>query len=323
MQKRDPACLTSSCRRESVPRRANCSRAAAVKAHRSRLRRNRHSRHRPWDSPILRLCKPDGNRLPGSRVSCSRSPRSWTGTRRRCRTGSTYSVTGWHTGALGKLVFFIGLATLILEALREAGIELPPSVPEHFVLIGLGALASIFVLVRLASIPEHVLRRRWPRDRHLRRAARLVRPRRRRAAPRRRAPRLTRRESPSPGRRARRGRSPCRRSRARRSRRPDASAASSTWPLNIEDGDRADAVALLDLAQHLPAVDVRHHHVEKDELGLARLDRGEPFRGAGRLLHGVALALELEPDELAHADVVVDEQHRRTRSAGAPGRSGR
>ena len=68
--------------------------------------------------------------------------------------GLVYSVTGWHTGTLGKLVFFIGLATLILEALREAGIELPPSVPEHFVLIGLGALASIFVLVRLASIPN-------------------------------------------------------------------------------------------------------------------------------------------------------------------------
>ena len=68
--------------------------------------------------------------------------------------GLTLSVTGWHTGALGKLVFFIGLVTLILEALREAGIGLPASIPEQFVLIGLGALASIFVLVRLTSIPD-------------------------------------------------------------------------------------------------------------------------------------------------------------------------
>ena len=68
--------------------------------------------------------------------------------------GLTLSVTGWHTGALGKLVFFIGLVTLILEALREAGIGLPASVPDTFVLIGLGALASIFVLLRLASIPD-------------------------------------------------------------------------------------------------------------------------------------------------------------------------
>ena len=45
--------------------------------------------------------------------------------------GPTTSVIGWHTGALGKLVFFAGLATLILEALREAGIELPATVPEE------------------------------------------------------------------------------------------------------------------------------------------------------------------------------------------------
>ena len=68
--------------------------------------------------------------------------------------GPTLSVIGWHTGALGKLVFFIGLATLILEALREAGIELPAAVPESLVLIALGALATIFVLIRLISIPD-------------------------------------------------------------------------------------------------------------------------------------------------------------------------
>jgi hypothetical protein len=68
--------------------------------------------------------------------------------------GLTFAVTGWHTGTLGKLVFFIGLATLILEALREAGIELPPAVPEELVLIALGALASVFVLLRIASVPD-------------------------------------------------------------------------------------------------------------------------------------------------------------------------
>jgi hypothetical protein len=68
--------------------------------------------------------------------------------------GLTLSVTGWHTGALGKLVFFIGLGTLILEALREAGIELPATVPESLVLIALGSLATIFVLIRIISIPD-------------------------------------------------------------------------------------------------------------------------------------------------------------------------
>jgi hypothetical protein len=66
----------------------------------------------------------------------------------------TLNVSGWDTGALGKLVFFAGLATLILEALREAGIELPATVPESLVLIALGSLATIFVLIRVISIPD-------------------------------------------------------------------------------------------------------------------------------------------------------------------------
>ncbi len=66
----------------------------------------------------------------------------------------TLSVIGWHTGALGKLVFFVGLAVLALVGLREAGIELPATVPESLVVIGLGSLATIFVLIRLISIPD-------------------------------------------------------------------------------------------------------------------------------------------------------------------------
>ena len=67
------------------------------------------------------------------------------------------SVIGWHTGALGKLVFFLGLAVLALVALREAGIDLPAAVPESIVVIGIGALATVFVLVRVISIPEDFL----------------------------------------------------------------------------------------------------------------------------------------------------------------------
>ena len=68
--------------------------------------------------------------------------------------GPVLSVIGWHTGALGKLVFFVGLAALGLVLLREAGIELPATVPESLVLIALGSLATIFVLIRLISIPD-------------------------------------------------------------------------------------------------------------------------------------------------------------------------
>ena len=71
--------------------------------------------------------------------------------------GLTISVIGWHTGTLGKLIFFIGLAVLALVALRQAGIELPATIPESLVVIALGAVATIFVLIRLISIPEQFL----------------------------------------------------------------------------------------------------------------------------------------------------------------------
>ena len=54
-------------------------------------------------------------------------------------------------------MFFVGLAVLALVALREAGIELPASVPESLVVIALGAVATIFVLIRLISIPDEFL----------------------------------------------------------------------------------------------------------------------------------------------------------------------
>jgi hypothetical protein len=71
--------------------------------------------------------------------------------------GITFSVVGWDTGALGKLVFFVGLAVLALVALREAGIDLPAMVPESLVVIGLGSLATIFVLIRVIEIPDRFL----------------------------------------------------------------------------------------------------------------------------------------------------------------------
>lgn len=68
--------------------------------------------------------------------------------------GPTLSVTGWNTGTIGKIVFFLGLLLVVLAILREAGIELPPSIPESLVTIGLGALATVLVLIRLISIPD-------------------------------------------------------------------------------------------------------------------------------------------------------------------------
>jgi hypothetical protein len=71
--------------------------------------------------------------------------------------GITIAVIGWHTGWIGKIIFFIGLAVLVVVVLRELGIELPPSVPESLVILALGALATVLVLVRLIDIPDSVL----------------------------------------------------------------------------------------------------------------------------------------------------------------------
>jgi hypothetical protein len=71
--------------------------------------------------------------------------------------GFTLSVIGWHTGPLGKLVFLIGALLILLTVVREFGLELPPVVPESLVVIALGALATIFVLVRLIWIPDTFL----------------------------------------------------------------------------------------------------------------------------------------------------------------------
>jgi hypothetical protein len=71
--------------------------------------------------------------------------------------GLHIAVIGWHTGVIGKLVFLVGIALVALVLLREAGIELPPSVPASLVVVGLGALATVFVLIRLISIPEDLL----------------------------------------------------------------------------------------------------------------------------------------------------------------------
>ena len=71
--------------------------------------------------------------------------------------GLTISVVGWHTGAVGKLVFAIGVALVLLVALHAAGIELPAAVPESLLVIALGSLATILVLVRVLSIPDRFL----------------------------------------------------------------------------------------------------------------------------------------------------------------------
>lgn len=68
--------------------------------------------------------------------------------------GVKVSVTGWDTGVAGKIVFFLGVAVVVVVVLREIGVQLPAAAPESLLTIALGAAATIIVLVRVISIPE-------------------------------------------------------------------------------------------------------------------------------------------------------------------------
>ena len=68
--------------------------------------------------------------------------------------GTTVSVIGWHTGTLGKIVLFLGLAAVLVVVVRELGVALPTTFPESLLTIAIGSAATILVLVRLISIPD-------------------------------------------------------------------------------------------------------------------------------------------------------------------------
>ena len=70
--------------------------------------------------------------------------------------GPTLSVTGWNSGTLGKLVFLIGVAVVCLALLQRFGLAFPATVPASLIAIALGALATVFVLIRLISVPASV-----------------------------------------------------------------------------------------------------------------------------------------------------------------------
>jgi hypothetical protein len=68
--------------------------------------------------------------------------------------GPPLAVIGWHTGTLGKLVLFVGLGVLLVALLDAVGVHLPSTLPASLLTTGLGALATIFVLIRIISIPQ-------------------------------------------------------------------------------------------------------------------------------------------------------------------------
>jgi hypothetical protein len=71
--------------------------------------------------------------------------------------GPTLSVTGWNSGTLGKLVFLIGIAVVCLALVQRFGLVFPSTAPASLITVALGALATVFVLIRLISVPASVV----------------------------------------------------------------------------------------------------------------------------------------------------------------------
>lgn len=71
--------------------------------------------------------------------------------------GPTISVTGWNSGTPGKLVCLIGLAVVTLAVARGVGVEFPRGAPPALLVLALGALATVFVLIRAISIPPELV----------------------------------------------------------------------------------------------------------------------------------------------------------------------
>jgi hypothetical protein len=71
--------------------------------------------------------------------------------------GVSFTRSGWDTGALGKLVFLVALiaiALVVVDFMKVDVSQLP--VPVPLALLGAGALAVIFVLLRFIDTPDHV-----------------------------------------------------------------------------------------------------------------------------------------------------------------------
>jgi hypothetical protein len=69
-----------------------------------------------------------------------------------------------------------------------------------------------------------------------------------------------------------------------------------------------DARDLADQAQRLEAVEVRHHHVEQDQIGQAVAQLLQRSCAGGRFEDLKTVVFEVEPDEVDDARLVVDNQ---------------
>jgi hypothetical protein len=73
----------------------------------------------------------------------------------------TANVSGWDTGALGKLTFFAALIALILVVVDYMKVDLSQlPVAPALALLGAAGLGLLFVILRFIDMPDH-LSRAW------------------------------------------------------------------------------------------------------------------------------------------------------------------
>lgn len=73
--------------------------------------------------------------------------------------GLTFTRSGWDTGALGKLVFFVALIAIALVVVDHMKVDISQlPVPVSLALIGAGALSLLFVIIRFIDTPDGVSR---------------------------------------------------------------------------------------------------------------------------------------------------------------------
>jgi hypothetical protein len=73
----------------------------------------------------------------------------------------SFNVSGWDTGALGKLTFFAALIAIILVVIDHMKVDVSQMpIPVPLALLGAAGLGLLFVVLRFISMPDG-LSRAW------------------------------------------------------------------------------------------------------------------------------------------------------------------
>ena len=73
--------------------------------------------------------------------------------------GFSVNASGWDTGALGKLVFFVALIAIALVVVDHMKVDISQlPVPVSLAVLGCGALSLLLVIIRYIDTPDGVSR---------------------------------------------------------------------------------------------------------------------------------------------------------------------